>query len=69
MEISLLDESKSARYAPLHPIGRERIAFNVGGERMGDGAGDGGVGGHQRDLADPLRTERTLGEFSLDEVR
>jgi len=55
-------------YKPLHPIGREGIALDIGGERMGDGAGDGDVGGHERDLADPLRSERTLGEFSLDEV-
>jgi len=49
---------QSTEYKPLHPIGREGIAFDIGGESMSDGAGDGGVGGHQRDLADPLRPER-----------
>ena len=35
---------------------------------MGDSAGDGGVGGHERNFADPLRPERALGVIGLNEV-
>jgi len=40
--------------------GRRGVASDIGVERMGDGAGYGGVGGHQRDFADPLGPERTF---------